>query len=420
MKKHHLLLPLLIFFTYPLLAGLGQQDTVTKNNTIAIKNITFTPYGFVNVSAVYENQKTTPGDFAIYALSPDMEDNDAFYLDPRSSRFGVCINAPGIKAWENSAVKAVFEVDFQGAYSLRTKSALLFRKAFVEVGTPKLRLMAGQDWEVISPLYPSSLNYAAASAAGNIGYRKTMLRYAQDIPLSSKTALLIQCAAVDNVLRDGIGYQGITPTLASFPVGEARMAFAWDMLEVNNKLVLGVSGHYGQQRFDVTAESKKQIFDTWSLNLDLNLPLGKKFLLQGECFVGANLSSFDGGILQGVDLLGMNTIGDRGGWVNLNYTPKNNIKFNLGYTVDDPSDKDLTGGVSPAKGGVYISRTYNQSVYANANYFWNKQLMTGVEVSNWQTDWQQYKPATETTPAEITSMAAGNSWRAELVVRYTF
>ena len=73
-----------------------------------------------------------------------------------------------------------------------------------------------------------------------------------------------------------------------------------------------------------------------------------------------------GGVLQGVDRLTREPIDASGGWVDVWYdwTPKTHS--HVGYSIDDPDDKDLTSG-----------RSYNQFIFGNVTYDVTKEFAGG-------------------------------------------
>ncbi len=413
-------------FLISIFSVVGAVSFAQDSAQSVLKKITVKPYGYFNVSTIYETTKSNGGDVAAWAVSPDLTDeHHVCFIDPRSSRFGVVLNAPGIPAWKGSYVKGVVEVDFQGAYSLRSKSALLFRKGFIEIGDAKTQILIGQDWEALSPLAPTMLDYPAGDGGGNAGYRRAQIRLTHKLSMTEKTALTFQAAVADNTMRDGIGLTGITTEVASFPTVEGRLALS--LGNPPKPFVLGVSGHYGQQQMDYAVSSGliaggtaplHKDYESYSLNVDLCWPINKWLTLKGEWFTGNNLASIEAGILQGIDLGTKETVRSTGGWAAMTVQCTKNIQCNFGYLEDNPKNEDLLGGTTLAG----TSRTYTQSMFGNFLYNWDSHLMTGLEISHWHTDWQKYTfPNLNTgTPGELVTLRPGDLWRFEFTVRYSF
>ena len=56
------------------------------------------------------------------------------------------------------------------------KPTIMLRHAYVEVKDDDFRFLAGQTWDVISPLNPNMLMYSVGWDGGNIGYRRAQFR----------------------------------------------------------------------------------------------------------------------------------------------------------------------------------------------------------------------------------------------------
>lgn len=394
-------------------AGTGRQPNVAWKKG----KFTLTPYGYINLSASYESEKSSVGDFCVYANSPDLDGGAGFHIDPRSTRIGLKIDGPGVGGWSGSKTEGVVEVDFQGTYTLRNRSSLLLRKAYVSVSDKTTRFLAGQDWEVVSPLYPKTLNYTAGAGVGNVGYRRAMLRVDHCFKrLGGSNDLTFQFALADNVLRDGFNVGNVTPHAGSWPVLQGRVAYSFGKgrFQHGRPIELGFSSHLGEQRFEYTESQgrARKHFKTWSLNVDLDLPITERLGFQMEYFYGDNLGTIEGGILQGIDLARGDTIRAQGGWAGVQYRWTKRMESNFCYLIDDPKNRDLVSGNAANN----LSRTYSHCFFVNVLYNWSEALMTGLEVSFWRTNWQKYDPGSGT----ITSLRPGRPVRYEFVTRYTF
>ena len=62
---------------------------------------------------------------------------------------------------------------------------------------------------------------------------------------------------------------------------------------------IGLSGHIGQEQYDIDATGRNVDFDSHSVNLDVTQPICSWMTLKAELFSGENLSSYLGGIGQG-------------------------------------------------------------------------------------------------------------------------
>ena len=96
------------------------------------------------------------------------------------------------------------------------------------------------------------------------------------------------------------------------------------------------------------------------------------FGLSGEYYVGSNLGSYFGGILNASTVDG---VGPVGGWGSLWFKPMANVTLGFGYGFDDPEDEDLN----------ISQRAKNESMFGNVQYALVPQVTVGLEVSRWET-----------------------------------
>ncbi|MDO5582163.1 MAG: hypothetical protein Q4G69_13630 [Planctomycetia bacterium] len=388
-----------------------------------------TPYGFLNAALSYDSARTLPGEFTLYAQSADIDDSPDFAIDARTSRIGLMVDAPGLESLPGSTLRGVVEFDFQGVCSgTRNRGGLLLRKAFAELAHKEQdwKLAFGQDWEIISPLYPQMLVYLPAGFAGNIGYRRCQFRAEKGLTFTQNFKTILQASVNDDFSTDYASTSGVSIGTTGMPVFEGRVAFK--MLEEARRglpITLGISGHTGKQCYSFSKinsclfaeEIKGQKIPTWSGNFDFDLPLTRKFRLQGEYYYGENLNGFCGGIAQGIDLYRRDGIRDQGCWISGHVDWTSKFSTNTGYSIDLPEKDDLIGVVLPTNGITY-ARTKNAVVFTNFLYNWTPALMTGLELSYWKTDYRK-ADITGESPVFL-PMRSGEAFRTECVVRFTF
>ncbi len=376
----------------------------------------FTPYGYFSVSTIFESARTKGTDYACYVLPPESQGEPAFTVDPKSSRLGMKVEGPKFHYWPEATLTGLVEVDFQGQYVIKNKPGLLFRRGFIEIGDDYTSFKFGQDWEVIAPLVPKMLNWAAGAAVGNLGYRRGMFEIDRNVELSPTFGYEWQFGLCANLTNDFNTVSSVSPDPSGWPVFEGRIAgvFGYRDGPCAMPITLGAFGHIGEQMFDFTVGGTT--YDdvperTWSFGCDLDLPITQRLTLQGEFFTGENLSTFFGGIFQGVDLLTRESIRSTGGWAAFNYECSKRWKFNVGFLIDDPHNGDVHM-TSPSGTSIL----YNHAYFANCLYFWNDAFFTGLEVSQWKTHWQTY----DTGTGDTRRLDPGNSTRFEFVARYLF
>ncbi len=363
-------------------------------------------YGYLKFDASYDSARTDAGNFARWVISESLNDNDdQFNTTANQSRFGLHFQGPDFGSAETSGRA---EVDFYGG-GAENKANLMMRHAYARIDWPEseLTLIAGQTADVISPLVPSTVNYPVGWWAGNIGYRRPQLQMRKGFAVSDSTRLEFQ-SALSRTIGDRNPFgPGDTGEDAGFPTMQSRLAYQFPFL-TDKQTILGVSGHWGEEEYDIMNTGSNRKFDTWSVNVDLTLPLLEKLALKGEYFYGENLDAYLGGIAQGIrhiDLDGnpangnefpLESIASHGGWTALSLGPFGDFLFNVGATIDSPFNDDLNPN----------ARSQNMSIFGNTFYSVNEAIMLGLELSYWET---KYRDLDE-----------GDSLRVQSSVMYSF
>jgi hypothetical protein len=267
----------------------------------------------------------------------------------------------------NFKVAGKVEVDFHSSGVPENKSYNFMRHAFLTVSNGSFTIIAGQTSDIISPLVPSSLNYPVLWCAGNIGYRRPQLSFKTDIKAGKSTFTLH--AGITRTITGDYDGDGINDGIAAgFPTIQGRIGSKF-ALGTDSSLQLGFSGHYGKSKGDFEYISN-------SINVDFLLVISK-FKLIAEFFSGKNLGTYLGGIAQNVNLNTNEEINAKGFYVNAVAAVSKKVQFSVGYGMDDPDDDNLPSG----------ARAKNTSIFGNIVIKLSPSLKTGLQVSNWQTDY---------------------------------
>jgi hypothetical protein len=321
------------------------------------------PYGYIKLDAIYETGSSSHENYTIWAKDPGNSDG-MFYVTARQTRLGLAIK--GIR-FGNFEVTGKVEVDFHASGVPENKPYNFMRHAFLTISNGSLSIIAGQTSDIISPLYPETLNYTVLWGGGNIGYRRPQLAFKQDVKAGKHTFTIhagITATITGDYDGDGIN-DGIS---AGFPSMQARIGGKF-ALGPNSSLQLGVSGHYGKTKglVDYTSDS---------INADFLLTVSK-FKLIAEFFSGKNLGAFLGGIVQDVNVAANEEIKAKGFFVNAVIAASKKVQFSFGYGMDDPDDNTLSTG----------NRSKNTCIFGNFTVALSPSLKIGLEISNWQTDY---------------------------------
>jgi hypothetical protein len=311
-------------------------------------------YGYVKLDLSWDASRINSGNYARWVEAGGSRQGQA-NITARQTRFGLNFNGPEDR---KIVTTGKMEIDFYGGGD-ENKNAIMMRQAFLKVFWPAadFSVLAGQAADVISPLFPGTINYTVDWWAGNIGYRRPQLRLTKGFKLAENTKLFLELAAVRSIGGDAFGTPGFQ--------GRSSLSFR---LLTEKCATFGLSGHSGKEEGDTRS---------WSANLDVSLPISGKIVLEGECWTGENLDAYLGGIGQGVTTTGsqMKEIKGSGGWAAFALGPLGSWQFNFGTSLDDPDDQDLKSG----------DRARNASIFGNVTYNLNQAVQIGMEISNWDT-----------------------------------
>lgn len=343
----------ILILLIPIFALINAQE-INSDSKLLIQ-----PYGYFKLNMSYDSDLLSIGNFARWALPNSTGAAiPTTNISTKESRFGMLINKGNISG--------KVEIDFYGIGSAENKAGILFRKAYAEAKFDNITIRAGQDSDVISPLVPATINYPVAWWAGNIGYRRPMLKIFGDKKLVSWTFALARNIGGD-LNNDGID-DGSAAVLPEF---QGRIAF-----KIFDNHSIGLSGHFA--KLDTIGTNSK--YESWSANVDLNLKITPKIILSGEAFVGSNIAGMLGGIANPSTFDGIDT---QGGWINLKVTPMQKYTLSMGMSFDDPCDSDLNNE----------ARSKNTMIFLNIYHDILEEFLVGFEVSYWSTEYKNMKNA---------------------------
>jgi len=326
---------------------------------------------------------------------------------PRLSRLGVKVDRDSLPFWQDAKVSGVLEFDFQNRATsevsgLESESRELprLRHAFIKLTSGGFSFLAGQTWDLISPLWPVANADGMMWNSGNLGDRRPQFRFGYDVPVSEEamfnTAVaLARTGAIDrkNLDPGAVGDNTRDGDASARPMIQARIGLA---RLLGRRVDVGVWGHYGWERTE-SAIAGRTHFYTGSVGADLKVKIFDELTFAGEIWYGKNLSDLRGGIDQGVDVATGKEIVSRGGWAELIAQLAVPYSVAVGVGVDDPRDSSLS---------VATQRSHNI-----APYIWNRVdfgggFTVGGEAIFWATDYL--------------NIESGRANRYSLFVTYSF
>ena len=356
-------------------------------------------YGFIKLDASYDTAHVRPGNYAYWVDSEATNRHDnQFNMTANETRLGLNISGPQVGEVMTSGR---FEMDFCGG-GPENKSTPMLRLAYVKVDWPEydFNIIAGQNWDIISPLAPNGINYLVNGFTGNIGYRRPQVRISQGVEVNETSKVLLE-GGLFRTIGDVPYVGGVdSGSDSGFPTMQARMGITFPMLTAK-PTTIGFSGHWGVEEYDIPPGTYGDdiAFNTWSGNVDLAMPIAGPLSLKAEGYMGENLDTYVGGIGYGVNPAAGREIAARGGWACFSIAPVQAWEFNVGGGFEDNDKNDMVGMAA-------TSRTYNRNFFGNVLYNINKAAQVGIELSQWKTDYMGTAP--------------GRAVRVESAIKYKF
>jgi hypothetical protein len=351
----------------------------------------FELYGFVRLDGVYDDSRMQHNQHAFWVLSEDSrfcpQDDSHLTVHPRLTRLGLRMQpkdiGDGVKA------RAVLEVDFQNGGS-ESREILRMRVGYFEITRSDFIFRAGQDWDVISPLYPGVHLGGLMWNAGNLGDRHPQAWLAwkpgvADGDISTTIASGLT-GAVDNKDLDANGL--LDGSESGQPFLQARIGTE-QSLWTNRPSKAGLWGHWAKE--EMTANGELTTCESWVAGFDASIPLTGRVSIEAEGWVGENLSDLRGGIGQGVNALTCREVGARGGWAQLAINPVDKWRAYVGGTVDDPDNDDVPSLDDVQTAGLPIratGRTLNWSVFVSNHFRPWQPVQVGFEYQYWVTEFR--------------------------------
>ncbi|MCA9784309.1 MAG: hypothetical protein KC518_12065 [Candidatus Cloacimonetes bacterium] len=326
-------------------------------------SIPITFYGYVKGDLSWTSEPTSLDNYTqwVSVRAADAEAEPHLSMTANQTRLGFRLEGPS----ETFHSSANVEMDFYGAGGTENKATPRMRHAYMQLDWKDSgwNLLAGQTWDLVSPLYPNTVNFPVAWWAGNIGFRRPQVRV-------TKTTGGLSTALA---LARTIGGEA-----SGMPTFQYRAAWSFSGL-TERKTTLGVSGMQGDYDKDGTLSSN-------CVNVDLSVPLTSALGVSGEYWTGENLAAYTGGIGQGLTATG-ETLQATGFWFMASLALSPRLSCNLGYSQDDPDDKDL----------AVDARALNSSIWLNGWFTLDRNTKLGLEAGSWSTE---YKTATATTSVD--------------------
>ncbi len=366
-------------------------------------------YGYVKIDGIWQDSAGVGTTYLLFALPKKVGEHDSYStITFRQTRFGFLLKKP----YKSFTLKGKIEMDFytqSNDVEYRPwnpqHAPLRARIAYLEVDKGAWQFRAGQDWMIISQLYPHTSNFPAGTFMGNLGYRTTLIELARMVKVNdSKLKLQValerpynfgklseNLVIFDNDPNNDYGMPGI----------EARIGYYTKLF--NKKAMFALYGHYSgleyKQNYKTLSGSLKTTSFSTGLEVTVPIPILTQFSprISGELWYGQSLGGYycggvdqstrftirlgNGTIIHTTNLstfnkntdtiLDVQPIHATGGWVELGFKPVKKLNTWIGWGMDNPSDKDLEG--------VKGARLSQQMFYVHNLYRFVPELGVGLE-----------------------------------------
>ena len=363
-----------------ILAGSGAADPLQ----LSVPGAKGTLYGIAQMDMSWENHRgsPSPGNLAYWAETGKYANSGEWNITASNTKLGLNLSGPDSGLPVRLAGKV--EIDFSGSAGAENTPVPRLRLGYGTATFPSigLSILAGQNWDLISPLAAPTINTGALWSSGNIGYRRPQVRITESIPVAGTGKVEVAGAVARSIgtaspfvaaASDG-GHD------ADIPVFQGRAAISLP-LWTSNPATLGFSGHYGQEDVLMPDSVSVTSLDSWSAGIDLEVPLCGFLSLVGEAFRGDNLDGYLGGIGQGfVRVPGqaaVTNVEGWGGWAAVKFR-MGRFGANAGVGVDSVRASTINAG----------GRTRNTNAFANVSFYPVPSLRVGWEIERIETDYK--------------------------------
>jgi hypothetical protein len=267
-----------------------------------------------------------------------------------------------------------------------TAGILRMRTANVHINWKNTTLNIGQDAPFISPLSPTSYASIAEPAlawAGNLWVWTPQIVLEHRIAMTENSKLVLQGGILDPLTEQIPPFQGRIPTAGEqtrLPAVAGRIAL--DRLSAPKlPFTVGFSGYRAAQKYQTFNN-----VDSWSMNSDFQLSVGKYLQLSGEWYYGQAVGGLGGGIWTSVVYPqagqphnGVHPLESTGAWAQLKFLPAAKYEFNYSMGQDENASSSLRFFPNPSSEYGFTPFAKNREQITNFIYKPDSVLLFAVE-----------------------------------------
>lgn len=295
----------------------------------------------------------------------DGNNDAAISATVQNTRFGFVLDPYDFNG-KNFSVDARIELDFWNANAPNISAVVpRIRRAYAGIGQKHWRFLAGQEWDLFSPLNPTTLNIGGNLwQQGNLGFRRPQLRFTYMHEIGEGSG--IEGAASANLPGNTMSLDD-NGNSTGIPMFQGRVGY-WHALPAG-KMWVYLSGAYAQHRNAVAAAPR---VNNWGLALSLDVPIHKYLKPMGEFQYGYSLGS--------LLTLASDTNRQRflSAWGQIKSEWLSWLETNIGYSIDTLD--------SPQVAANFVKR--NQVGFGNILFKPFKVFVIGLEYNYMRTTYQ--------------------------------
>lgn len=264
------------------------------------------------------------------------------------------------------------EIDFGGGTGT---NVIRLRHAYATVTVRrKVEVLAGQTWDLISPLYPSVQNDTQLLFAGNTGDRRPQLRLSA-LPIDNVRIAVAAAATGTLDQRDLDGDGQVDGMAAGTPMLQGLVELRQPM-RGGRMILLGVWGHIAREE---TADGKRYPSRAIGAHVQVPSPFVK---WSAEIYGGSNAADIGGAVGLGVNPMTSKPVRSVGAWLEFTLQPTKRHQVAVGGSGDFAFRDDVMTG----------ERSGNGTAWGAVRYQPKPSLQLGVEYLYWKTLYRGTSP----------------------------
>ncbi|MBW1885405.1 MAG: porin [Deltaproteobacteria bacterium] len=337
--------------------------------------------GFIKGDMLWNDARVDSTSAPRFADARRTGGDDQFTATVQHTRLGLVFGRVPIGS---GTIGGLIELDFfnlsDSGDNNFNNNQLRTRLLYMDLEFGNWSIIAGQAWDLVSPLNPDSLNTNGNRwFGGNAGFRRPQLQvarkivWAKDSPLTLKGSINANIGATTSVS----GKTFDSGRRSGMPVFEAAIEQSLPGCGAG-PIRFGFAGFYGEEDLKGVDNGIKQ----WMYGAYVVVPIVDWLTLTGEIQTGKNTDALlTGG---GINTTTGNGIKSTSGWIQATLTPIDDFTFNVLYGLDDRRNSNLAAGAAKK----------NQVVSANVKYQIFDPLVIGLEYQNFNTDYKADRDAT--------------------------